>query len=409
MGKQGAKTKFKTLDLGGGAATEPEESGGEPLPPAPPASTGGSWAKAAAPVPAPPAKSAAPPAAPKAAPASAEMEDAAMNAKALELKGKDEAAQREAVAAITKQLFAATASEEIIAQARELAAVATAVGVSRVLRSFGVLELIANGVAAGKQRSEAAFVVVEALCMRDTAAVRLAEPHLAPLTVEILLAAEDRAANVRAAAEKAVRALCADALSVHAVPQMLTMIFKAIENPSWRVKESALKALAMLALRAPRQIGASLPVIVPHVSECLWDTKPQVQKAASIAITDACAAIANPDIAPAVPKLIAALAKPAETIRALDEMLQTTFVATVDAATLAIAVPALARGLRDRKEPEPRRKAATIIKNMCRVVADSRDVAPFVPKLLPELERLAGGTLSVMLESGELIDEVTGW
>ena len=65
------------------------------------------------------------------------------------------------------------------------------------------------------------------------------------------------------------------------------------------------------------------------------------------------------------------LALPAHTEQALDAMLQTTFVARVDAPTLAIAVPALARGLRDRMDPEPRRKAATIIKNMCRVVADA--------------------------------------
>ena len=175
----------------------------------------------------------------------------------------------------------------------------------------------------------------------------------------------------------------------------------------------ALDTLAALAPRAEREIGASLPSIVPRVGECLFDTKKEVKKAATLAVTAACAAIANPDIAPCVPKLIDALALPAHTEQALDAMLQTTFVARVDAPTLAIAVPALARGLRDRMDPEPRRKAATIIKNMCRVVADARDVAAFVPKLKPELEKLADGNLKVTLEdallgekAGELIDEV---
>ena len=123
----------------------------------------------------------------------------------------------------------------------------------------------------------------------------------------------------------------------------------------------ALDTLAALAPRAEREIGASLPSIVPRVGECLFDTKKEVKKAATLAVTAACAAIANPDIAPCVPKLIDALALPAHTEQALDAMLQTTFVARVDAPTLAIAVPALARGLRDRMDPEPRRKAATII------------------------------------------------
>ena len=61
----------------------------------------------------------------------------------------------------------------------------------------------------------------------------------------------------------------------------------------------------------------------------------------------------------------------------------------MDAPTLSIACPALARGLRDRTSPELRRKACVVIANIARVVSDPRDIAPFVPRLVPELERLA--------------------
>lgn len=68
------------------------------------------------------------------------------------------------------------------------------------------------------------------------------------------------------------------------------------------------------------------------------------------------------------------------------DLMHTTFVHPVDAATLSIIVPILARSLVGRGMHE-KRKAATVIVNMCKLVLNPADVEPFVPKLLPELKK----------------------
>ena len=65
----------------------------------------------------------------------------------------------------------------------------------------------------------------------------------------------------------------------------------------------------------------------------------------------------------------------------------TTFVSQVDRPTLAIIVPVLGRGLRDR-DVQTKRKCCVVVDNMCKLVCDAKDVEPFVDKLLPELKKV---------------------
>lgn len=60
----------------------------------------------------------------------------------------------------------------------------------------------------------------------------------------------------------------------------------------------------------------------------------------------------------------------------------------VEEPALAIMVPLLERGLRER-QTAIKRKTAIIIDNMCKLVEDEAAAAPFLPKLLPGLEKLA--------------------
>merc|ERR1711968_303292 len=86
-----------------------------------------------------------------------------------------------------------------------------------------------------------------------------------------------------------------------------------------------------------------------------------------------------------VPVLISANANPKENVSALDRLMGTTFVSQVDRPTLAIIVPVLGRGLRDR-DVQTKRKCCVVVDNMCKLVCDAKDVEPFVDKLLPELK-----------------------
>ena len=67
----------------------------------------------------------------------------------------------------------------------------------------------------------------------------------------------------------------------------------------------------------------------------------------------------------------------------LDVLLEMTFVNAVDAPSLALIVPVLSRGLARPHARISRRKAAKIAGNMCALVADPKDMSPYVPLLIP--------------------------
>lgn len=68
-------------------------------------------------------------------------------------------------------------------------------------------------------------------------------------------------------------------------------------------------------------------------------------------------------------------------------MLQTTFVNSIDAPSLALLVPIVHRGLRERSA-ETKKKAAQIVGNMCSLVTEPKDMIPYIGLLLPEVKKV---------------------
>ena len=138
----------------------------------------------------------------------------------------------------------------------------------------------------------------------------------------------------------------------------------------------------------PRHVSRLLPKLVPVVTSQVWDTKPQVTKAAKAALLACCMTNINPDVAPAIPAVVDAICKPNDTSKAIDELKATTFVATVDASTLSILCPVLSRGLKDKMALN-KRSCCVVIENMSRLVETPDAVVPFGPLLVPELNKVA--------------------
>jgi len=84
-------------------------------------------------------------------------------------------------------------------------------------------------------------------------------------------------------------------------------------------------------------------------------------------------------------KIITAITKPKEVPEIMHEMAGVTFVQSVESPALAMVVPLLLRGLRERNTAT-KRQSAVIINNMSKLVDDPLDAAPFLPLLLPALE-----------------------
>ena len=79
------------------------------------------------------------------------------------------------------------------------------------------------------------------------------------------------------------------------------------------------------------------------------------------------------------PVLLSAIADPNTKAKvALDTLLNTIFVNTVDAASLALIVPVVHRGLRDRSG-DAKKKAARIVGDMCELINEPK-VWPPHPK-----------------------------
>lgn len=82
--------------------------------------------------------------------------------------------------------------------------------------------------------------------------------------------------------------------------------------------------------------------------------------------------IRSPEMAALVPALLAAIADPnASTRPCLDTLLDTTFVNTIDAPSLALVVPVVHRGLRDRSG-DTKKRAARIVGSMCTLTNDPK-------------------------------------
>jgi hypothetical protein len=66
---------------------------------------------------------------------------------------------------------------------------------------------------------------------------------------------------------------------------------------------------------------------------------------------------------------------------------QTTFINSIDAPSLALLVPIVHRGLRERGV-ETKKKAAQIVGNMSSLVTEPKDMIPYIGLLLPEVKKV---------------------
>ncbi|KAI9793262.1 MAG: translational elongation factor EF-1 alpha [Peltula sp. TS41687] len=212
------------------------------------------------------------------------------------------------------------------------------------------------------------------------------EPYLVVLLAPTLAAVGDKMTQVKNAAQSAAISIV-KAINPNAVKVVLPTIIKSILTAQkWPEKMTGLKCIEALVESAPAQLAYRVPDLIPVVSESMWDTKPEVKKAAYGTMEKVCGLIVNKDIERFIPELIKCIAKPENVPETVHLLGATTFVTDVHEPTLAIMVPLLDRGLTER-ETAIKRKAAVIVDNMCKLVEDPQIVAAFLPKLMPALEK----------------------
>ncbi|XP_057962817.1 protein ILITYHIA [Malania oleifera] len=269
-----------------------------------------------------------------------------------------------------------------------------AFGLSGVVKGFGISCLKKYGIVAILQEGlvdrssarcrEGALLGFECLC--ETLG-KLFEPYVILMLPLLLVSFSDQIAAVREAAECAARAMMSQ-LTAQGVKLVLPSLLKGLEDKAWRTKQSSVQLLGAMAYCAPQQLSQCLPRIVPKLTEVLTDTHPKVQSAGQMALQQVGSVIKNPEISALVPTLLMGLTDPNDyTKYSLDILLQTTFVNSVDAPSLALLVPIVHRGLRERSA-DTKKKAAQIVGNMCSLVTEPKDMIPYIGLLLPEVKKV---------------------
>ncbi|XP_022719011.1 protein ILITYHIA isoform X2 [Durio zibethinus] len=266
-----------------------------------------------------------------------------------------------------------------------LAGVVKGFGLSS-LKKYGVVAVLREGFSdrnSAKSR-EGALLAFECLCEYLG---RLFEPYVIQMLPLLLVSFSDQVIAVREAAECAARAMMSQ-LSAQGVKLVLPSLLKGLEDKAWRTKQSSVQLLGAMAYCAPQQLSQCLPKIVPKLTEVLTDTHPKVQSAAQMALQQVGSVIKNPEISSLVPTLLMGLTDPNDhTKYSLDILLQTTFINSIDAPSLALLVPIVHRGLRERSA-DTKKKAAQIVGNMCSLVTEPKDMIPYIGLLLPEVKKV---------------------
>jgi len=255
-------------------------------------------------------------------------------------------------------------------------------GVEKSGFAANVSDIAAKCASDNEEEALAAFATVKA--------VAEGAPEAEAFTKECLTVCLESVtkSSVSKAAEEAALAICQN-INAFAIKSLLPIIFAQLPvEKHWKIRELALKCITSFKKNAPKQLGKSLTTIVPEVTACMWDTKKQIKTAATNAMKEACDVVGNKDIEHMTDKIITAINKPKEVPEIMHQMAGVTFVQSVESPALAMVVPLLLRGLKE-KTTATKRQAAVIIDNMSKLVDNPVDAAPFLPLLLPALEQNA--------------------
>jgi elongation factor 3 len=260
---------------------------------------------------------------------------------------------------------------------------------SKGVQAFGddTLEVLQAQMEDGNKKKadqrKAALAAFAAIC---ESAGQAGEPFTSKLIASVLKLYGDKEKSVREAAEaagpKIVSNLPGFAVKV-VVPLLLQSMDSSNKSPT---VVGALTLLTKLAERSPLEVSSCLPEIVPVVSSAMTDIVDAVKTNATECMTKCCAAVSNKDVVPVIPKTIAAVSDISLVPETIHDLAAVVFVTTVEGSVLSLLVPLLTRGFKE-KNTAIKRQCAKIVANMSKLVEEVSEAAPFLPQLIPCLDK----------------------
>ena len=212
---------------------------------------------------------------------------------------------------------------------------------------------------------------------------RVFEPYLKAILPGLLASFGDTKVDVRAAAQDTTRVIMSK-ISGLGVKMIFDTLLSGLEDDQWRSKRASIDMLGSMAYCAPAQLSNLLPTIIPKLTEILKDSHAQIVASANQSLLKFGEVIDNPEIQNLAPKLLQAISEPnRHTDSALVSLLKTSFSHYLDGPSLALIMPILDRGLKERN--------AITKRNSCRIVVslgnlvNPADIIPYLDILMKNL------------------------
>lgn len=162
---------------------------------------------------------------------------------------------------------------------------------------------------------------------------------------------------------------------------MLPAVLDGLNDYKWRTKVGSVDMLGAMAYCAPRQLSLNLPIIIPKLTAVLNDSHTQVQIAAKASLERFTEVISNPEIKQLISKLMPALADPSKfTDSGLSSLMETSFAHYIDAPSLALVIPIIERGLKERGS-DIKKRAAHIVGTFT-TLTEPKDFQPYMKTLM---------------------------
>ncbi|CUG82316.1 Hypothetical protein, putative [Bodo saltans] len=269
------------------------------------------------------------------------------------------------------------------AHACGLAGVVQGLGLTSI-RQFKIMEAVDAAAKEKQAQRSGAMIVIEVLA--DVVGCNF-EPYALALMPALLEAVAEKDVKISECGDDAAKAVMRN-LSDVGLRQLIPKLVQGLQSDQTKKRTPSLGFIGYVAFCSPKQLAATLPNIVRHICDCLFDANSSVSNAAHTALKRVAGVVSNPEIQEHIDLIITAMRCPStETEAALDALLYTRFVNVVDPASLALIVPVVKRGLGEQMRTKA--KAAQITAAMVNLVSDRKSLTPYVDDLLVLLENAA--------------------
>jgi elongation factor 3 len=212
------------------------------------------------------------------------------------------------------------------------------------------------------------------------------EPFTSTLIPSVLKLYGDKEKSVREAAEIA-GPMIVSSIPPYAVKVVVPALLACMDNSSKSATVvGALILLKDIAEKSPEMVTQCLPEIVPVVSNSMTDIVDAVKNQATETMHKCCTAVDNKDVKGIIPKIINAVSVISDVPETIHDLAAVVFVTTMEGPVMALLVPLLSRGLKE-KNTAIKRQCAKIVANMSKLVEEVTEAAPFLPILIPALDK----------------------